>query len=210
MKVRSGTFRPGRIRALAALPLLVMAGAGLSACDTKVGTAAVINGHKITESDLNSYLTSSVQPVPGNNGSVPARFFALSILVNREIGPNLVAAAGEKPTPAQEAQARKAISDSATTNGIEGQLSKLGFAPKFYQAYLDEQTQVSLLGAKVTSAQQLAGVVKKAGLNVSVNPRYGGWDARTLSLTEVGKKQLPNALTLGTTLPGDATASPTP
>ena len=51
MKVRSV-----KVRALLLLPVIAVAGIGLTACDSKAGTAAVVNGTKISESRLNDYL----------------------------------------------------------------------------------------------------------------------------------------------------------
>ena len=39
---------------------------------------------------------------------------------------------------------------------------------------------------------------------MSINPRYGSWDERSLTLLGLGKKQLPSVLSVDTALPGDA------
>ena len=47
-----------RARKLTALAAAVLAVAGLSACRSNVGAAAVVDGHRISESDVHTYLTA--------------------------------------------------------------------------------------------------------------------------------------------------------
>ncbi len=45
-----------RLRKLTAAALAVLAVTGLTACKSKAGVAAVIDGHRISESDLSDYV----------------------------------------------------------------------------------------------------------------------------------------------------------
>ena len=58
-----------RLRVLTAAVVAVLACAGLSACRTKVGLAATADGHRITESQVNAYVTRNAQPVQVQDAS---------------------------------------------------------------------------------------------------------------------------------------------
>ena len=60
-----------------------------------------------------------------------------------------------------------------------------------------------MLRAKLTTDKQINDALAKIKDKVSINPRYGSWDLRSLSVLDLGKKQLPSVLSFDPTLPGD-------
>jgi hypothetical protein len=46
-----------RVRQLAAVVAVIVAASTLTACTSKVGVAATVDGHRITESELGRYVT---------------------------------------------------------------------------------------------------------------------------------------------------------
>jgi hypothetical protein len=198
--------RSVRFRALALLPILAAAAVTLSACDSKAGYAAVVNGTKISEKSLNSYLTPNTPPVSASDGSsTPPRLFALNIAVQGEVVARVLAATNIKPSVAD---LDKALSTAgATVDQLNDTVIKAGFTAKFTPVYQRVIELSAILQGKFTTAATQQAAISKAALNVSVSPRYGVWDGATLAISALGKKNLPDMLTLNTVLPGDASAA---
>jgi hypothetical protein len=62
----------------------------------------------------------------------------------------------------------------------------------------------ALLQARFGTQAALKTAVDKLKFNVSLSPRYGKWDQTQLGVNQLGKKTLPDMLTLDNKLPGDA------
>lgn len=201
MKTRSARLRP-----LAVLPVLLLAGLGLTGCDSKAGTAAVVDGHRITEKELSRYLPANAKPISGGDGStsIPAKTFVLQYLVRNQVFPKLLAASGAPVTEAQ-LQAGKAAALSGTSEAdLTGQITKAGLDERFEPVLLRNRELLNLLRAKLTTDKQVNDALAKVKGEVSINPRYGSWDERSLTLLGLGKKQLPSVLSVDAALPGDA------
>jgi hypothetical protein len=197
-------IRSARLRSLAVLPVLVLSCLGLVACDTKAGTAAVVDGHRITEKELSRYVPPNAQPIPAAEGvTTPAKNFALQFLVRNEVFPLLLAAAGSPVTEAQLAQTRAAALEGTTERELTEQIVASGLSEKFQPVVLRNRQLLALLRAKLTTDQQINDALSKIENKVSISPRYGSWDLRSLSVVNLGKKQLPSVLTFDQTLPGD-------
>ncbi|MDQ2838538.1 MAG: hypothetical protein M3Y42_12525 [Actinomycetota bacterium] len=205
---RNPENREVKIRSLAVLPVLALGCLSLVGCDSKAGSAAVVGGTKISESDLASYLPANAPAIPTNNGqtSTPARIFVLQLLVQNRVFPLLLAAGGKPVTDAELDAAKSNILQGQPEQALIDQIAKVGLKAKFEQVYLRNQELTSFLQKNLTTAKQqqaaLAGVKGK----VSINPRYGSWDDQSVALVDLGKKQLPSVLTLNDTLPGDVKA----
>jgi hypothetical protein len=209
VKVGSGKVRATRkFRALVMLPIVALAAVGLSACDSKAGSAAVVNGNKVSDGDLNSYLSSNPQPIQLSSGSsVPARLFVLRALVNNLIAPRLLHATGGPASASDLAKIKAQLLAQTSEQQLTVEFGKLGLSSSFVQPYLAEQEVFRVLSSRLTSAAELATASKKAALSVSVSPRYGSWDAANLAVLDLSKKQLPGFLTIDGALPGDAAAT---
>ena len=203
MKVRSTN-----VRALVVLPFVAAATLGLSACDTKVGAAAVVNGNRVSEQTLSSYLTPKSQPIPSSNGaSTPPRQFVLSTLVQIEAYKRVLDATGGQPSDSELAKTKATLLQGGSEDQLRQQVTQLGLAPSFADAFLHGQELLTMLRQRLTSAADAATAVQKADLHVSINPRYGTWDNQGLSLVGLSKKQFAPLLTLDGSLPGDSTGT---
>ncbi|MCW2540847.1 MAG: hypothetical protein JWN95_2572 [Frankiales bacterium] len=201
---------PARKSALFVLPAVAAAVIGLTGCDSKTGTAAVVNGSKISESSLTDYLGPNVKPIPDSQGgSTPARLFVLQVLVRNAVLPRVLDATGGPATPAQLSTARDQLLEGGSLGQLQSQLTGLGLQAKFAEQYLDQQEMIGIVQTRVASQEQLDAALKKAALSVSISPRYGSWDGAALTVKDLGKQDLPDAVSLSTTLPGDATPAPT-
>jgi hypothetical protein len=197
-----------KVRALLVLPAVLIAGIGLSACsDTKVGTSAVVNGDKISDSEVSGYLTRNVAPIQNSDGTTTnPRQLVLSSLIQDKIFADLFAANGGVPSQsdlnklesdALQGQTRQATLSSITSAGLE---------PKFLDLRLHTVEMQVLLTQKYSSTQ-LNSLLAKARQNVSVSAQYGSWDPTNLTLNPISAKQLPSGVTLDTPLPGDSSAA---
>jgi hypothetical protein len=199
--------RSVRYRALALLPILATAAVTLSACESKAGYAAVVNGSKISESTLNSYLTPKAQAVTSSDGTkTPPRQFVMTIITRNRVIERLLEVSGGAPTSKQLAEA-KASALTISDDALQTEILKSGLTSKFTDQYVLQLELIQIAGTRFTAAAQLTAALAKAHVNVSVSPRYGVWDSATLSVTGLGKKNLPDMLTLNTALPGDAPAA---
>lgn len=194
-----------KIRLLGVLPVIALACVGLTGCDSKAGTAAVVGGHKISESDLSSYLHPDAPPVQSSDGSssIAAKTFALQYLVQNEVFPALLAANGSPVTAADLATARSRVLQGSDEQVLVAQITKSGFTSKFEPIVLRNHELLTILQAKLTTNERATAAIAKLKEGISISPRYGSWDAQSLSLVGVGKKQLPSVLSFEGTLPGD-------
>lgn len=200
MKIRSG-----KLRSLAVLPVLTLSCLGLVGCDSKAGTAAVVNGHRISDKQLSRYAPASAQPIQSGDGSTstPARNFVLQFLVRNEVFPMLLAAAGGSVTEAQLDASKASVLQGVTEQQLTDQITHAGLSPSFEPVLLRNRELLSVVQSKLTTDKQVNDALAKVKDKVSINPRYGSWDLASLSLRGLGKKQLPSVLSFDKTLPGD-------
>ena len=200
-----------KLRILAALAALAVAGLGLTGCDSKAGTVAVVNGNRISESELASYLTPNAKPISstasdGTTTSVPARTFVLQYLIRNELFPLLLARTGSPVSESQLAAGRASALGGGDEQTLLNQISAVGLKPKFEEVLLRDRELGDLVTKKLTTQQQVNDALTKIKNVVRVNPRFGSWDEASLSLTDLSKKQLPSVLSYDGTLPGDVPA----
>jgi hypothetical protein len=209
-EIENVKIRSRRLRLLAVLPVLMLGCLGLVGCDSKAGTAAVVDGHRIAEKDLSRYVPANAQPIPAGDGSsTPAKNFVLQFLVRNEVFPLLLAAAGAPVTEAQLEATKATALEGTTERELTEQIVASGLSEQFEPVVLRNRQLLAVLRTKLTTDKQIDDALAKIKDKVSINPRYGSWDLRSLSVLNLGKKQLPSVLSFDQTLPGDAKA-PTP
>ena len=201
-----------RVRWLAAAALCALGALTLAGCDSKIGTAAVVNGSKISESDVSRYLD------PAADDASQARSTALQYQIEEKV--LSTALRGKNALPSDDDLAKG--HDEALSNLFNGQLSgdqanqalskvlaqnglKASFGEVLIRTVELENAYSRAINAE--QAQQAVAELAKLNIPVSVNPRYGSWNAQTFSFTGLGSKQLPSVVTLGSTLPGDVKSS---
>jgi hypothetical protein len=212
-----------RLRILTVALVSTLAVAGLAACRTNVGNAATIDGYRISESDVNNYLTPA-----GPDPSVVAKAKAagqevasprsevMQFLVQEQVFRSTLASLGPVPTAAQLAALhdeaasvllQTTLTGDALDKALKDGLPTSGISAKFAPVYLRvQELEYSLIKSQhLTQLTQLVALVKKAGVKVSVSPRYGTWDPKTLALD--GKAVVPSYLTVQPTPGGSATPS---
>jgi hypothetical protein len=190
-----------RLRTLAALVLAALAMLGLAGCRTNVGIAATVNGHRITESEVNKYLTPS-----GTDASLAAnarqqgqtvpspRSQILQYLIQQQVFEHTLASFTKVPSAGELAGLHDQAASVLLQTDLAGDeldsrirqgLPKSGISAKFTPVFLRvQELEYAIIQAKqLTRQAQLLALVKRAGVKVSVGARYGTWAPATLSVT---------------------------
>lgn len=174
-----------RVRSVGAAAVVVLALAGLSGCKTNIGTAAVIDGDRVTESDVSQYLTADAQPVvqqdsQGVTTQVAPRSFVLNTLINERLGFKLLRAipAVSGTTEAQLEARLQADLDGKTPAQVVDQIGLHGYSADFAKLYLRVRELIILVQGQPQAEVQQA--FEQMTFPVSVAPRYGKWNTERL------------------------------
>jgi predicted small secreted protein len=204
-----------RFRKLAVVAVAALAVTGLAGCNTKVGAAAVVDGHRISDSDVTKYLTPKAKPFQLQNSSgtsqtiEPRSYVLQTYILGRLFRCALAATTGGLPTEAELAAADKQITQSQTPAQTQAQYTKYGFKASFAALDIRNSTYEAVLAQRLnatTDAGPILNEIKKLKMPVSVSARYGSWDASTLSLSSGPTDGLPSFVTLE----GGSSAAATP
>ena len=213
-----------KLRAIGALIAAAAAIVGLSACQTKVGQAAVVNGERISDSELATYATrtgptaSALAAAKQQGTPIEPRVQALTSLIQEQVFLNVLRKTGGVPKNSELAalhdEAAQRLLGGQTTTGdafdalLGKQVKAYGFTDKFKTLVLRaaELEDTIINRTKVTSFAELAAKVNQYPMSISVSGRYGSWDKKTLSLVTSGNAGLPSFVTFGTGATADATS----
>lgn len=192
--------RRGRVSVI--VGALAVVALGLSACSSSVGIAATVGDEKVTinqvqasVNSINAARKAAALPADPNAADLPRnqlRFFVLSALLKKA-----AASFDIKISPSDIAARRKAIIDQlGGESKLSDALANAGIAKEDFDTYLADVTYEERIGfaAVPTAASGTAGdpergaAVQKAVLEagkkakVTINPRYGTWDATTADI----------------------------
>lgn len=181
-----------KLRRTSAALAAVLALTGLAGCKTNIGTAAVIDGHRVSESDVGQYLTPNAQPVTqqdqttGGTTQVSPRSFVLSTLINERLGFKILSLIPEVShiTSTQlDAQLHRDLAGK-TPRQVAEQGGLHGFTDDFYTLLLRVRELILVIQQQPRSTVQR--VFNQVDFPVSVSPRYGRWDPKQLQFTPGG------------------------
>jgi hypothetical protein len=197
-----------KLRYFAAVGACAVAALGLTGCDSKVGTAAEVNGSKISESSLSGYLTPKAQALQGSDGtsSVAPRTVVLQYLIRNKIFESILAKHGTPATDQALDSTKSAVLQGGSEDQLVQQITGVGLSKTFEPVVLRNQELIKYIGTKFSEADANAALAN-AKASVVVNPRYGTWNNQTLEISDLSKKQLPSFLTYDGNLPGDPAPS---
>ena len=184
----------------------------LTGCSPKVGTAAKVNQHEISQDDVNDEVHAlglneamALGATSVQEQVAAARGVVLQFLIDEKLFGDVLARMGVHPdrvmlaeqhdaaidllfngtVPQTGADADKVLDTALQQRGIDTDLAPTVLRAGELQAVLLERT-----GA---SPADLPAAVAKYNPHVDVNPRYGSWDASTLMLVGLS---LPSFLSL--------------
>ena len=208
-----------RVRLLSAVAVLTAAATLLSGCRSSVGVAATVNGSKISESTVGDYVTQegadpafAAQAAQQGSQLPPPKSLVLQTLVLSKLYENTLAKHGLTPTDGQLAAIHDAAiqqqfgasgSGQALDRTVTTDLQRLGIDSSFTPEVVrySELFYYTIQRLQPQTATDLADLIRKAGAHVTVNPRYGTWDASKQNIDSTGGAGLPDYLKLQPTPP---------
>jgi hypothetical protein len=191
--------------ALVAVPL-----AGCSS--SNVGQAASVNGQRISESDVNRYVTPQAKPVSitdqsGASTLVSPRTFVVEILVyNRLLRDLLAKTPGGAPNAGELAQRERTVLAGKTAKAVARSQGVTGYSAAFNRELLRRLAFGAALSDRQKRGADVNKLAQKLDVRVSLSPRYGRWDAKTLSIDTRQDAGVPSFVTLQPTPSGSAAA----
>ena len=205
--------RPLTVVAAAVLAALVLAGCSSS----NVGQAASVNGQRISESDVSRYLTSKARPVTlsnQNGGStvVAPRAFVVQILVyNRLLHDLLAKTPGGVPTGGELAALEKGVKQGKSAKQVANAQGVVGYSAALHRELVRRFAYAAALQKRQQAGADVNKLAQQLDVTVSVSPRYGRWNAKTLSIDTGPEAAVPPFLTLQptpTTTPANGLTNP--
>lgn len=189
-------------RVLSVVALVVVAAVGLTACDSKIGVAASVNGQTLTSSDLGSFVQPGTAPYRDSQtgATVIPKAYALETWIRTRLIAGAVAAKGGPPTPAELNAARSAVLNGSDISVPEQSYIKQGYTAKLADLVVDQNAYLlllieRLLGHNATASDalaalqsrkigdaQLLGAIHATNPQVIVSTRYGVWQPEKFSL----------------------------
>lgn len=189
-------------RVLTAAVLAVLAAAGLAACDSQAGVAATVAGQRITERQVDAYLTGAA-PAADAVAQVGAGRRALvvgQVIQNKLVEQVLTATAQGMPTDAELAAshdaalaaASQSLSGAAFDKALLAQVRQLGLNTRFRDLTLRSYELLYALinRTNITTQDQLAALFKPFAVTVSA--RYGVWDSTGVQLNSAAGAGAPS------------------
>jgi hypothetical protein len=205
-------------RVLTAALVAGLAATLLAGCRTNVGTAATVSGQKITESDVSDYITprgpssAAVANARANGQTVSPRSEVLQYLILEKVFEQTLQQKdnGGLPSPGQLAavhdQAASVLLQTSLAGAeldkrINAGLLGAGVSTKLTKVFVrvQELEYTLIMRKQLTQLPELVALVKRAGVHVRVNPRYGKWNVDQLSLD--GKVITPGYLSVQPSAP---------
>lgn len=186
-----------RRRIAATVLAAALAAAGLAGCRTNVGVAARVDGHRISESDVNQYLrpqgVASDVAAASQGRPVSPRSIVLLWLIREQVFrqslDRLKVNVTDGELAAQHDRAGSLLlgaqlSGSDLDSRIAQRLVRTGIKASFRDRLLRaEELEILLVEKrKIATEAQLAAAVRPTATRVSVSPRYGAWDSAGLQL----------------------------
>ena len=217
--IAAGDLITVRFRKIGACVVALLAASGLAACRTKAGAAAVVDGHRISQSDVNKYIAAGVTPPSASPGAPQPQARAvvvLNTLIDARLMTAVLAAQGGVPSDADlrslhdeaysvllGAQQTGAEADAALNSALRNQGFKASFADVFVRRIELKQAVIDKI--KAQRQADINAAVAKLGVKVSVSGRYGTWSAEQGSLVDYVP---PAGVQLGTPTPSSSVPAP--
>lgn len=181
-------IKPTSLVAVAAAAVLAVA--GLTGCDSKIGTAALVGGHRIHDSDVSSYLTPaaapfSVQSSSGAPTTIVPRSYVLTALIREQLFERALQANGGVPSKGAVDSIEQQLTQGASPAQQQQQYTQYGFRASFAAVDLRDSALETILAQRVGATSDptpLLDAIAKLHVPVSVSGRYGTWNAAQLGL----------------------------
>jgi hypothetical protein len=189
-------FRAARVALALVATVILLAGCGGS----NVGVAAKVNGQQISETRLSSYVTPKAKPITLSGQVTPPKPFVLYILVREQLYSALLRKTGGMPSAGQISSLVSSYIGNGTAQQSVESLGVYGYTPSFAQEILRYRALGSILDQRVRSGVDVATAARNLQFSVVINPRYGKWDHKTMTILTAPSAGLPDYLQLQPTV----------
>jgi hypothetical protein len=189
-----------RIRTVCIALAVVASAALLAGCGgSNVGVAAKVNGRQISETQLSNYVTPKAKGI--NLGSqagnlTPPKSFVLFILAREELYSALLRKTGGAPSPGRISALVNSYVGNGTPQKSVETLGVRGYTPSFAQEILRYRALGSILDKRVRGGADIATAARNLHFSVDINPRYGTWDSKNMTISTAPSDGLPAYLNL--------------
>lgn len=199
---------------------------GLSACQTKVGLAASAAGHRLSDTDLNSYIKAGAEPYTeqGATTATVPKVFALGNWINLKLFTAAVESKGGAPKSSELAVAETSILGGRSAAAFEKLYTGRGYTKKFGELILRQGATLIVLIERIapgiTTAQAISALqsgqanaelikaVNAKNPKVEVSRRYGTWEPKNLALSAEPAAGLPSFVHYGPNTPTATAPAP--
>lgn len=202
-------------RLLSVVALLAVALSGLTACQTKVGQAAAVNGQTLSDSALTGYVQPGASPyVDQSNTQVVPKLNALTNWIRNRLIEATIAQHGGPVTTQELNNAQSVVVQSGLPAQIKQANRSHGYTSKFYDLLTEQYTLLVVLIerlAKTGNAGQAFNILQSGRANtafvnainsahvpIDLSKRYGTWDPNGLHLSTDPAAGSPDFVTFGT------------
>ena len=178
-------------RTATGVPALAVIALAVAACSPQhPGAAATVGNTRVSVTALNTAVAVAVQTPDANTGQLPDRTTAVESSLTQIIRNDLIAdAAKAKGVTVTEAEIQSLLQQERQTNGSDAATAKANGIPfaglhaAVYQALLLNKLITTLAPGQTDQTAQSAALTAYLGKiatqeGVSVNPRYGAWQAQ--------------------------------
>ena len=182
-----------RVR-LVALAAVLAATAGLTACQVKVGQAALVDKTSISETSVGSYVDADAPAAA--SATIGAKSFVVQELIKRVVLNELAQSIGKVPSDSDlsslhDTALSQVFQSTVTGAAADAQLrtaaSGKGLKPAFDALYIRNIELSTAIGdylQNATSAGQASVQKKLSDIKVRLNPRYGTWSLNNLQVDD--------------------------
>jgi outer membrane murein-binding lipoprotein Lpp len=176
-----------KLRVLGAVLVGVLVLAG---CNSNVGVAGRVGTDKISESQLSGYVTpsASVQRQATANGvqEFDPKPLMLSYLMEQSLLRQALAAKGGQPVGQELSGARDSVVEQyGSEQDLTNQITAAGLTPSAAQLVITVETLGAVLRSRL-GGQAPVDFINGMHVPIYVNPRFGSWDPRSLSVDAQG------------------------
>lgn len=195
-------------RTVTVLALAVLALSSLTACQTKIGQAASVNGVVLSDSDLGSYLRPGTGPyTDSSNQPVVPKILILTTWIRTQLINAAIAEHGGAATTTELNAANSAVQSGNTIGQAEKAYAKYGYTNKFGDLLFDQTVRIVVLVERLSKTNDpskalqllssgqannaIGSTIVAAHAPVEVSPRYGVWVPRSLSVNGSGRAGAP-------------------
>jgi hypothetical protein len=201
-------------KTIAAAAAAVFATAGLSACTSKVGTAAVVGSHRISDSQLGGYVTRKgvdtgiAASASAAGQAVQPKVNVLDLLVKQSLFTQALERNGGVPSAGQLAALHDTALEtflglqptqlSGFDQYVDAQVGPNGYSAGYRDLLLHALELETALAVRLNAASlaDFSAAINTLHIPVSVSPRYGSWDAANLQMNTTPSAGVPSFVTL--------------